>query len=59
MLRVLRRKQPKQVSKQVSKGETDNDGCVPTGTSDKLGVLGGSKGGTDCDSYEKEKVGMA
>ena len=28
----------------------------PVGTPDKLEDLGGSKGGTDSDGYEKEKV---
>ena len=32
--------------------------CEPTGTCEKLGDLGGSKGGTDCDGNEKEKAGM-
>ena len=27
-------------------------------TPEKLGDLGGSKGGTDCDGHEKEKAGM-
>ena len=32
-------------------------GCEPRGTSEKFD-LGGSKGGTDIDSHEKEKVRM-
>ena len=32
--------------------------CKPTGTSEKLGYLGGGKSGTDNDAHEKEKVGM-
>ena len=34
------------------------NGCQPTGASEKWGDLGGSKGGTDWDGHEKEKVGM-
>ena len=30
------------------------NGCEPIGTSEKLGDLGGSKGGTDCDGHEKD-----
>ena len=33
-------------------------GNGPVRTPEKLGDLGGSKGGTDSDVYEKEKAGM-
>ena len=29
------------------------NGCAPTGTSEKLGDIGGSKGGTDSDGHYK------
>ena len=38
-------------------GTMDNGG-EPVGTPEKLGDLGGSKGGTDSDGHEKAKVGM-
>ena len=34
------------------------NGGEPVRTSEKLGDIGGSKGGTDSDCYEKEKAGM-
>ena len=34
------------------------NGCEPTGTSEKLRDLSGSKDGTDCDGHEMKKVGM-
>ena len=34
------------------------NGGEPVKTPEKLGYLGGSKGGTDSDGYEKETVEM-
>ena len=36
----------------------DENGAMPVRTPEKLGDLARSKGGTDSDGYEKEKVGM-
>ena len=44
----------------INRRDEDNSetgvGCEPTGTSQKLGYLGGNKGGADCDVFET--VGM-
>ena len=40
----------------VSDFQTWQVWCEPTGTSQKLGNLGGNKGGADCNVFEK--VGM-
>ena len=49
--------------KSIHGNNRDEDGPMgnvreSTVTSQKLGELGGSKGGTDCHVHEKEKVGM-